>query len=186
VAAKVKRNQANKPKMKAARVKLGDPHKAGAPSAYTKRTVQLLCAAYSTGVSLKDAAAAAGISYRTVFSWREESERDPKGPKGDFCAQLEEALSKHLVQLAHRKGQMDPGWMLARLRPQRFGDPARKLEVAVDTGAGANEAIRFARELLTNDAARDHLEAAGRLLFASVAVESGDVRTEAEPGTLEE
>lgn len=97
----------------------------------------------------------------------------------EYLEQLVTALALHAI-----KGS--PTHIVEALN-RIAGKVIDKAEIshAVDTGAGANEAIRFARELLTNDAARDHLEAAGRLLFAAPA-EPGDVRDGVEPGALED
>lgn len=65
------------------------------------------------------------------------------------------------------------------------GKVTDKTEHVVSAGTGNSDAIKLARELLTNDAAREHLEAAGRLLFAATS-EPGDVRDGAEPGALED
>lgn len=119
-------------KFRARRVK-ANPGSPGAPTAYTPKTVELLCAAYSTGVSLKDAARAAGIGETTVRDWLRESDAEPDGPKGGFRGMLEEAFSKAVVESAHQKRKADPGWWLSRMRPQRFGDPAKRVELEVES-----------------------------------------------------
>jgi len=102
--------------------------KMGRPSAYTDDVVRTICSAYATGVSLADASRAAGISYSTAKAWRKESRENPDGPMGDFWPMLRDALSKAIVTAAHQKRTTDPGWFLARMRPQRFGDPTKRLE----------------------------------------------------------
>jgi hypothetical protein len=112
--------------------------KMGRPSAYTDDVVRTICSAYATGVSLADASRAAGISYTTAKAWAKESRENPCGPKGDFGPMLRDALSKSIVTAAHQKRTTDPGWFLARMRPRRFGDPTKRLELTgkVDVTAG--------------------------------------------------
>jgi hypothetical protein len=95
----------------------------------------------------------------------------------EFLDQLVDAIKYHAV-----KGSAP--YMVEALN-RVAGKVTDKTELNIPLGSAADDAIRFARELLTNDAVREHLEAAGRLLFAAPA-ESGDVRDGAEPGALED
>jgi hypothetical protein len=69
-----------------------------------------LCAAYATGISLRDAAAAAGISYSPAKAWAKESRENPTGPKGAFWPLLRGALAKAIVVAAADARKADPKW----------------------------------------------------------------------------
>ncbi len=104
--------------------------KAGRPTIYDETTVKILCAAYATGISLEDAARATKISVATVYGWRRESRENPDGPKGNFCSLLREAQAQSILRAAEDVRHSDPKWFLSRLRPKRFGDPSKRLEVS--------------------------------------------------------
>ena len=101
----------------------------GPPGLYNDETVNLLCSAYATGISLADAARVAGISVTTAKAWAKESKANPSGPKGEFWPMLRAALSKSVLRAADDVRRSDPKWFLARMRPRRFGDPTKRLEL---------------------------------------------------------
>ena len=151
--------------------------KVGRPTKLTPALAKKIADAYSTAVGLAHAARTFGVHPETAYKWVKENP--------GFAGMIAEARSKAITVAMNKMRGVDTKWWLQQADKKRFGDPTKRLEVAVDTGAGVSEAVRFARELLTNDAAREHLEAAGRLLFATTA-EPGDVRDGVEPGALED
>ena len=111
------------------RVLPGPPNRPGRPTAYTPDVINAVCSFYATGVSLVDAARSAGISPATARAWAKESSENPKGPKGEFWPMLRKALAQSITAAAADKKRSDPGWFLARMRPKRFGDPTKKIEL---------------------------------------------------------
>jgi transposase-like protein len=113
----------------------------GRPTIYSAEVAVLLADAYASGVSLVDAARSVGIGATTVKAWYRESREKPDGPKGNFGPMMRAALSKSIVSAAKEKRKFDPGWFLARMRPRRFGDPAKRVELSgkLDVTAGVRQ-----------------------------------------------
>jgi hypothetical protein len=103
--------------------------KAGRPSLYTQERIERLCAAYSTGLSLADSAMVAKISVATAKAWVRESKANPKGPKGEFWPMMRGALARALMTAADDVKRSDPRWFLSRMRPKRFGDPTKRVDL---------------------------------------------------------
>jgi hypothetical protein len=98
----------------------------------------------------------------------------------EYLEQLVTALALHAI-----KGS--PTHIVEALN-RVAGKVIDKAELALDANVSMkDDAIKLARELLNNDSAREHIEAATRsLVGGGVADEPGAVRDEAEPGALED
>jgi len=115
--------------------------KPGRPTLYNPETIKILCAAYSTGIGLTDSALAAGVSVETARAWRRESKANPDGPKGRFYPMLREALAQSILRASDEIKRTDQRWWLSRMRPKRWGDPAKRVELSgkLDVTAGVRQ-----------------------------------------------
>ena len=121
--------------------------KGGRPTAFTPDVVRALCAAYATGISLRDAATVAGISCSTAKAWAKESRENPNGPKGAFWPMIRGALAKSIVVAAAEARRVDPKWWLARMAPRRFGDARLRVKARVRPELGRPPAGQFENAL---------------------------------------
>jgi transposase len=104
----------------------------GRPTKLTPALQKQYVAALKRLHYFETAAAAVGISCRTVQRWRKRGRRDPNGLHGEFCRAIKKALAE--VESGWLKGVAQGGprwqslaWLLERRYPERWGTHAREI-----------------------------------------------------------
>lgn len=105
---------------------------AGRPSKLTKEVHERIVSAVAKGCPLVSAAAAAGIGHTTVKTWMQKGETQKSGGYAAFRADVVRARDVavgqyvEMVNEAAVKDHRAAAWMLARLDPNRWGDPGKR------------------------------------------------------------
>lgn len=101
----------------------------------TKDAEALICQLISEGVPFANAARAAGIHPSTAHAWMKKGQAASHGANRDFFEAVtrarEDSISGLVAQVreAARKDWRAAAWLLARLSPEGFTDPARRHEM---------------------------------------------------------
>lgn len=109
----------------------------GRPSEFTQSRVSAILAAVRLGMSFKDAAACAGVSYMTFNRWRERG-MAPNAPEEycDFCRRLDVARAEvqndclKQINKAAIEDWKAAAWLLERLNPEDWGKRGRESAVS--------------------------------------------------------
>ena len=95
----------------------------------------LICSLIAQGVPLSHAAKAAGIHKSTALGWLAKGERATHGANRDFFDAVTRAREDSIAGLvaqvreAAAKDWRAAAWLLARISPDDFTDPARRHEM---------------------------------------------------------
>lgn len=100
----------------------------GRPPLFTIERAEKVIEAVRRGLTLKLAAAYAGISYDTLNRWRKKGCEEPETEFSKFCEALEQALAEaalHLVDCINEAAKKDwkaATWLLSRRYPKQYGE----------------------------------------------------------------
>jgi hypothetical protein len=104
----------------------------GRPPLFTKERTKLIIEAVKRGLTLKLAAAYAGISYDTLNRWRIKGCEDSDSEFSEFCQSLEQAKAEAALQMvdcitkAATTDWKAAIWLLSRRHPDQFSENAKE------------------------------------------------------------
>jgi hypothetical protein len=105
----------------------------GRPQAFSQEKADRVCEAVRRGMSYKQAAAYAGISYSTLNRWRIEGQDEEGAPEfWEFWKSFEQAAGEaafrnlgYIDEAASRGDWKAAAWMLERRYPEEWGKGRR-------------------------------------------------------------